>query len=275
MKPTLVARIPSQVTYAFREPTEVAIGWDDIEETGMTARVDPAFPVEAGNGETLSRALSWARGDESDAPTTTVPNDPIPEITIVNLEIRDEGGRAYKVALPAIEGRSPYVDLREDVMLDTMLTNGVGVGGVLGGPFIWARVGSQMKLIRVGSVLHRHVVAADIRNRQKAVAAQDLERGGVYSNKKGALFVYLGQCDTDELIYTEYVKNRFTPHTANFKVSPKAHRNVQAWMELMRYEFDASTPIEMQGTVQNGLNGGGSSSESSWLRHAGSWSINT
>lgn len=62
MKPTLVARIPSQVTYAFREPTEVAIGWDDIEETGMTARVDPAFPVEAGNGETLSRALSWARG---------------------------------------------------------------------------------------------------------------------------------------------------------------------------------------------------------------------
>lgn len=251
MSDALVAKIPEGITYVFRASREVAIGWDDIEETGTTARVDPAFPVETGNAKTLETAQRWAVGwsDKATAPSTEIPNEPIAKITIVNLELRDEGGRAYKVALPSIGGRTPYVDLREDVLLDAMLTNGVGVGGVLEGPFVWARVGSHLKLIRVGSVLHRHVVEADARGRLKIIAGGDLQRGGVYSNKKGEYFVYLGQCDTDELEYDEKHEygHRFggTPPLAS-AVSHKAHRNVQAWFELKSYAFKKSIPHAQQ-----------------------------
>ncbi len=248
MSDNLLARIPEGITYVFRAPREVAIGWDDIEETGTMARVDPAFPTETGNAKTLATAQQWASGygREAEAPTCAVANSPIAKITIVNLELRDEGGRAYKAALPPIEGRTPYVDLREDVFLDAMLTNGVAPGGVLDGPFIWARVGSQMKLVRVGSVLHRHVVEADERGRRKAVAATDLVRGGVYANKKGDLFVYLGQCDTDELVYEKARADYYGRREDKFTVTHKAHRNVQAWFELLSYEFDDAQPKTAQ-----------------------------
>lgn len=248
MSNQLLARIPEGITYVFRAPRDVAIGWDDIEETGTMARVDPAFPTETGNAKTLATAQQWAcgYGCEAEASTCAVANAPIAKITIVNLELRDEGGRAYKAALPTIEGRTPYVDLREDVFLDAMLTNGVAPGGVLDGPFIWARVGSQMKLIRVGSVLHRHVVEADERGRRKVVASTDLVRGGVYANKKGDLFVYLGQCDTDELVYEKKRADYYGRREDTFTVTHKAHRNVQAWFELLSYEFDKAQPKTAQ-----------------------------
>ena len=80
--------------------------------------------------------------------------------------------------------------MREDVMLDCMFQQGIGVGGIVEGPFIFARVGSQMKPVRVGSLLHSLMIEATEHNEKAAI--KDYEIGGVYANKKGEEAVYLG-----------------------------------------------------------------------------------
>lgn len=266
---TLSAAIPDRILYACRPEQIVGNRWDDFEgREYASTRVVPTFPTDADSEQSCTTAREWANhrrygGGPAGSPPVENPaceyvveNKPIGHVRVCTLEIRNEGGRAYKVAIPrynvepGTEGTPLYVDMREDVMLEAMLTKGVAAGGLVEGPFVWARIGSQMKLIRMGSALHDVVVEADARRRTPPTKASDLALGGVYADAKGNHFIYLGLADAEEIVDTldsksgQRHRGTLDDHDATRYVR-KEHRGVQVWIEIPSWQREQHTPQQI------------------------------
>jgi hypothetical protein len=209
MSKVAVGSIPEKITYVFAEQVEVAVGceWDiswyenDDGPKTVKQKVTPAFPVDSTDTKTMARAISWATSDGWDYDTKQrkvkkhdskeLENKPLKEVKVLSLEQRGQGGRAYKALIENF-----YVDLREDVLMDTLLQAGVEPGGILKGEYVWAKMGSQMKLVRVGSELHRLIVEFDSKKNVKPVGKKDLEIGGVYQDRKKNKAIFVGYVNT-------------------------------------------------------------------------------
>lgn len=151
-------------------------------------------------------------------------NGPIDDIKIVGLEHRGNGGRAYKVI---VDGKY-YFDLREDVLLELMITVGIKKGGILNGQYCWARIGSQMKIIRMGSMLHYKMLDASELHNKKKLTTADLEIGCCYRTKTQTL-IYLGNFDTID-INQERNKNGYGARDYSYK--PVIKKNHQLWLDV-------------------------------------------
>jgi len=150
-------------------------------------KVIDIFPVDATNPKTLETALSWVKnGKENTYAQTPCDNVPIEDVVIKTLEHRGEGGRAYKIL---INNKYRY-DLREDVLMDVILNEGIDAGGRLKGKFVFGIIGSQMKLILIGSKLYNDACVVDIKRKEKPI--KNFKPGHIYesiTNKE----VFLGK----------------------------------------------------------------------------------
>jgi len=196
--------IPKDLTLFARKEVTVQFNWEDVEGGEIKHKVRPVYISDSANAKTKETGLAWAsmgygyfnyetrKWDTNKEPATIVetPNVPFSNLQIVTLEIRDKGGRAYKCKADIGDVKGAYFDMREDVLLDCMFQQGIQVGGIVEGPFIFARVNSQMKPIRIGSLLHELMIEATEHNEKATI--EDYEIGGVYTNKKGEEAVYLG-----------------------------------------------------------------------------------
>jgi hypothetical protein len=209
MSRVAVGSIPEKITYVFAEEAEVSVGceWDiswyesDDGPKAVKQKVMPAFPVDSADSKTMTRAIEWATSDGWDYQTNKrkvkkhsieeVENKPLNNVKVLSLEHRGQGGRAYKALI-----NNYYVDLREDVLMDTLLKAGVDSGGLLKGEYVWAKMGSQMKLVRVGSELHRLIAEFDSKKDIKPVGKGDLEVGGVYRDRKKNKAIFVGYVNT-------------------------------------------------------------------------------
>jgi len=191
--------IPPEITYIFRDSKEIKNTWDGDDELAInTEIVIPAFPAY---GEArLATGRDWAgrggrtwnddlgRWEYGDPPEeVTMSNSPI-KLRVVGLERRSEGGRAYKV----ITEDGLYFDLREDVLLETILNCGIEKGGVLCGTYVWAIMHTQMKLIRYESTLYNEMLVAAERGKLKKIPNKDLIPGHIYRTKSGDKKLFLG-----------------------------------------------------------------------------------
>ena len=209
MSKVAVGSIPEKITYVFSEQISVAVGcewdisWHESDDGPKTVKqeVTPAFPVDSSDEKTMKRAIQWASQDGWDFETKSrktkkhdvqeIENIPVSNVKVLSLEHRGQGGRAYKAIIHDF-----YIDLREDVLMDTLLQVGVDPGGVLKGEYVWAKMGAQMKLVRVGSELHRLIVEFDSKKDVKPVGKGDLEIGGVYQDRKKNKAVFCGYVNT-------------------------------------------------------------------------------
>jgi hypothetical protein len=199
MARVVVGSVPDKIAYVFSDEKLVTVGceWDinwyneSDKPTTTKESVFPTFPADASDENMISKAKSWAAGryqkSTKETQVVVVENKPITNIKVLSLEYRGQGGRAYKALIEKY-----YVDLREDVLMDVLLKAGVSTGGILQGEYIWAKIGSQMKLIRVGSELHRLVVEFDSKKDIKPVRKNELEVGGVYQTRKKEKAIFLG-----------------------------------------------------------------------------------
>lgn len=183
--------IPENLTYVLGKKRTIRIEWDDVtREDGETApqeEVQPIFVCDSTNEKTLGTARSWAGGG---AATEVVrKNEPFTGMRVVGLDFRQNGGRAWKCVSP--EGY--WFDLREDILLDIMRTEGISTGGYLNGQYIWARIGTEMKLIRVDSELHNAVRGANDRRNAKALHKKELKPWHLYQKKNGEVLLYCGK----------------------------------------------------------------------------------
>lgn len=196
--------IPAEVIYVPCPSRTITIDWDDVErEDGDDVHKEEVFPVyvsDSSNSKTLATGRAWAKQNATTwngkkqvtrelPPEVTRKNEPFTGVHVVGLDVRMNGGRAWKCVID--EGKY-YVDLREDNLLDVMRTEGISKGGYLNGEFIWARIGTEMKLIRVGSEIHTAVLAANDRRNMKAVGKKELTPGHLYQQKNGDVLWYVG-----------------------------------------------------------------------------------
>lgn len=208
--------IPEKLKIVFVNKEVMFWRWENFDKSYSTT-VMPAFVVDHEKPKNLETAMSWANGKcfEWDRETresirvatpsvVTVDNNPI-SIKIVGFVKRSQGGRAYKVIF---DDNRYYVDLREDVLFDTIINSNI-MNGVPESKFIWCVVGSQMKLVRVDSDLHNELKKANKVSRSKCIPKSKLEVGGIYRNKKNEKFIYLGErwsFEDSETEYSQYVR---------------------------------------------------------------------
>ena len=184
-----IGSIPDSVTYIHTgNAREVSTSWLSVDvPISPGVMVIDAFASPTDSEKTIESGMMWIKQRTKTPVVDTKKNDAITGIKVISLERRGEGGRAYKVITP--DGF--YFDLREDVLLDTMLYEGVEKGGVLNGSFIWGYIGSQMKLVRVGSALHSALEVANKRDKKQKISRKDLEIGGIYKAKANIIKVFL------------------------------------------------------------------------------------
>jgi hypothetical protein len=159
-------------------------------------------------------------------------NDPIKGIKIVSLEIRSEGGRAYKVITPD----DYYFDVREDVLMDAMIEAGISKGGIMNGSYVWAKVGSAMKLVRVGSLLHDALIAATADRTLKKLKYGELQVGHVYKGKGAKCYLFLGYVDTEKFIQ-ETIERQTYSTPAKYKYVKKEIRNGLLMLDYKEYTY--------------------------------------
>jgi len=189
--------VPELVTTHRRVKCVVQTHWGGdrpvtIGEPISTREVYPAFAVPAGKESWEKTAKRWTNSTRRHGEVTPRPvtkKNVGMRLVLCSLETRSEGGRAYKV----VTEDDCYFDLREDVLLEAILSCGVVPGGLLGGTYCWIVQGSQSKLVREGSALHAAFVKATGRRHLEKLKTEDLVVGGIYSGKGAGRKVYLGE----------------------------------------------------------------------------------
>lgn len=152
-------------------------------------KVLPAFPVDSFADQSAHYvAEKWAsaRSDPS-RNKVIVPNDPITSVRILRIEERGNGGRAYKVLLDD----KYLVDLREDVVIDTMLKEGIAPGGIINNKLIWVKHNTQMRLVIVDSILHKMIQEYESKSSLKPIKGA-LVPGKIYQDKKKNRSLFIG-----------------------------------------------------------------------------------
>jgi hypothetical protein len=249
------------------------------EKINIWSKDGSIFVTDSTNTTTNETAKRWS--NLKNPTEASVPNSPLKNVVIYNLEHRSEGGRAYKVT---IDNKYQF-DLREDILMDVIKNVGIQAGGKLNGEYIFATVSSQMKLIRVGSDIHTGIL--DYVNTKTSPALKELVPGTIYNSPKQSLWgvLYLGKMevtfsDRKEIRYAtleiaNWVKEYFDTKekaiefikkndwlTINFtKSKPKTFKSVihpkfidpdEFCHELKRSFFVNSDKLYVQGTDIDG-----------------------
>jgi len=170
--------------------TETAIEWGTMSvKTGKRVKVEYGRRFQV-DGE---KQFYWADEHKSIPPkTVTIPNKPFANIRLWTIDTREEGGRAYKF----IDENGRYFDMREDTFLEAVFNNEVHtINGrvMLTGQYIWVRAHSQMRVCRVGSMMHQGLLEAKRRKNLPKINGKTQKLGGVYKDKAGKMYVYMGR----------------------------------------------------------------------------------
>jgi len=163
-----------------------------------------AMVTDAASKPSQETALRWVKmtgwhyvsdaiKEEGNIVPVTVPNEKIPWLRVVGLDLRCEGGRAWKVLTP----ENHLVDLRDDVLLEVLFNKGIPKGGKIKGPFQWVKLGSQMRIVLVNSTMYRAIKKSqkerELKKKTPKTKASDLKVGGVYITKTDQLKLYFGR----------------------------------------------------------------------------------
>lgn len=251
--------IPESITFISSGSTKVS-GFDPLSrwwETNPDTQLEvvPAYISDSTNAKTLETGRTWAtrrweyvdgkRKTKDKVDEVTMPNTPFKGPRVVNLETRGEGGLVWKIMLPTSHNNY-YIDMRKDVITDTMLTDGVK-DGVLQGSYVFGRHGSKMTLVRVGSSLHRALTLTTERKATKVLSAKDLVPGTLYRTKGGKTKCYVGRCDTVEFQETgrdgEPYRESYNWNNGPKQIVRTDHTNHFLWVEIPDYQL--KTPAEV------------------------------
>jgi hypothetical protein len=156
------------------------------------AKYKDVYISDANNKRTNKSGRSWAGG--INCIEIERDNVPMKNLKILSLEHRGEGGRAYKT----VDEDGYRFDLREDELVECMEKYGIDKGSILKGEFVFAKVAAQMKVILVGSKIHKHLKILTELKERDIIKNKDLKYGHIYLNKKNEKSVYLGQVKTFE-----------------------------------------------------------------------------
>ena len=186
------------ITLIYLDEREYTNNWEGYTDP-IKYTAKPCYAADKGS---LAGARAWGekKSDQYDWRTKKSTKSPVYEkevkndgfrIKLVDLDCRGNGGRAYR-ATTEIDGVGPLLfDLREDIMMDIIRNVGIRKGGEIDAEFVFAKIGSQMKMIRVDSPMYEKIVAHT--NAKSKGSIKKIEVGGIYLGAHEKEYVYLGR----------------------------------------------------------------------------------
>lgn len=239
----------------------------DTDLGGNCITVVPTFPTLKETQE--ETAKSWTNNSSrtynsekrcyeySEPSVPIVAENKFSSLSIIDLECRGNGGRAYKVILP-VEGNNLLFDLREGPLLDMINTLGIKPGGVIEGEFEFVMNKSQLNLVRVGSSIWNE--AKRISEASK-VSATAYKVGAVYSDKsRGYFWIYLGAMQTklkDSSVKMHVALKVWWQLSEKLLNPPNLLKDSGVYLEIKKsftfYETEYSIPEDSYGEVSSYL----------------------
>lgn len=202
-KPHLsTGRLLDTVSYAMRKPcTAKNLMGNDITVID-TFPYNPESKTAPETAKHWAEGYSWNNKNCDPAEYLNRVNEPF-IVSITDLDVRTEGGRAYKVIDP--EGRR--FDLREDQVIEVMRKVGIRPGGDIPATFVWGLMGSQLRLVLVGGDLYTEMLEQtnalkDVATRKvtgDALTPSKLQVGHVYKRRDGHRLAFIGRVKVPEI----------------------------------------------------------------------------
>jgi len=225
-----VAKLLERVAYRLRAPRKITNIAGDV----ITAQ--DAFPYDPKSKTSPDTAKRWAESDQivrCDKINKFAPkvvertNEPF-SVTIVDLDVRGHGGRAYKV----IDSASRRFDLREDQLIEVFKLAGIAAGGAVMGEFVWGVSDGKVCLVLVGGDAHSEMVQGTLARKEADAArkangtltASKLVVGRVYKKRDGSLHLFMGKCKAPLFDRPQYA-------FVEMPTQPEAH-DLAAWEGL-------------------------------------------
>lgn len=176
----------------------------EMSVLGSEVKVIPAYVADSLSKNSIESGRNWAKysrryntSSAGDLKEEERDNIPFSNLIITGLDYRGEGGRAYKVKT----SDNYYFDFREDVLID-VIKNSEIIKGEIKGEFIWGKVGSQMKIVKVGSGLYDGLVRGTEKSKLNPIKSNNLKVGGLYESKSGLKSIFLGFISTISIYRT-------------------------------------------------------------------------
>ena len=218
--------IPAKITYLFNSSYLSSEKNKDI----------PAFVSDANSVTCKETGKRWASHrkynyqtqryeDSGEVIEFTLPNEPLKNVKITGIDKRYQGPSAWKVIIP-VEGHNLYMDLREDSLKDAILNAGVQAGGILNGEWVWAVVGSERKLTRVGSEAWLAFAENSKRKSMKEIK-KNFEKGSVYKTITNQSWIYLGKINS----YRKVIKS------SEYDNATRQYKKVWAFEPIKRIDL--------------------------------------
>lgn len=249
-------KIPEFITVYKTDESEISRDVDGVKET---ADIYPAFICDRDSKTAHKSGENWASGWGRNRSFVREDRENLPfgNIRIWDLEGRGEGGRAYKV----ITNDGLYIDMREDVFLEALLTGGITPGGHLAGEYVFAIMGSQLRIVRYGSRLHAALIGTTTRGQTKSIPFKELVVGNLYRSKGNDIAVYCGRAidpiDNKKKLFWmhglyDYSRNPNYPQTEEMSIQQQFNRIVAADISYQAHLQTSHSFIESIGTIDIG-----------------------
>lgn len=236
-------RLLDRVCYLSRAPSK------DTDLFGNEITVKHTFPYNPDSKTAPTTAERWAGNTTYDHETCKCAKGAEPEklerandpfgITIIDLDVRSEGGRAYKV----VDSQGRCFDLREDQVLEVFKHVGVLAGGQVPGQFVWGILGSQMRMVLVGGDLHKEMVSQlenlkDFKRKQasgQTPTEGSFKFGCIYRKHDQSLHLFLGRVKVPgaKKVNFAFVKLPM-PSTIDYSSKLNDPNSTETWIEYAR-----------------------------------------
>lgn len=228
------ARLLEKVSYCSRKQSK------KIDLNDVKIQIKDTFPLNPESKTSPGTAKSWAKMYERKTPDweptiETFDNTPR-EYTIISLDVRSEGGRAYKV----IDSENRQFDFREDQLLEVLKLKGISPGGKMLGEFVWGVAGSQVKLALVGGKLHTEMVKTLEKNKTlitskkngTAVTPGKLVSGHVYKKRDGSHWAFVGRVVLPGESKTSYAIVEMPRRAPSVLNDQGLHMQIDGWRSM-------------------------------------------
>ena len=155
----ITSSIPDKITYIISNQKQLYRGYNYHLSLILTPEqkkqmITPALAADAADKNMVNKCIrNSGTFNLPKVNTITMDNIPTSNVRLVSFDTKFSGVSSYKVIVNNL-----YVDLQEEVLLESILNEGVEAGGLLKGEFIWAKIANRLKLIKVGSNIYNNII---------------------------------------------------------------------------------------------------------------------
>lgn len=213
--------IPKEVRYWYCEdndryskaPTkdDFQVSWDglyraekyneDFKETGVVRQT--------------AEVLNVGRKAPEEGKVITVPNNVLTNLQVVGMSSHRSIDDQVAVLLP----NGFVVELGRDSFMEAILNEGVQKGGYLTGQWVWAKVPGGMKLIRLGTGIHRAILDYQKRDSKARLDVKTMVPGQLYKTSDNKYAIFCG------FINTQTIRVRQHPADKELTAGRRYNRN--------------------------------------------------